>query len=140
MKAVLFDTNILIDALKGYKEAMSELAYWDRPAISAVTWIEVYAGASKDEFSTFDNFLGHFGFEVLPIDDRVMRAAAELSARRRQHGKKIALPDAVIAATAQIFHRTIITRNVKDFRGRNVRIPYELQTRCTVTVVNIRPP
>ncbi|MCC6069420.1 hypothetical protein ACFSQU_09145 [Massilia sp. GCM10020059] len=65
MTAVIFDTNILIDALIGYPEALSELAYWDMPAISAITWIETYSGASADEMPKFDKFLGSLGFEVL---------------------------------------------------------------------------
>lgn len=42
---VLFDTNILIDWSKGYPEALTELAHWDHPAISVITWIELYGGA-----------------------------------------------------------------------------------------------
>lgn len=140
MTSVLFDTNILIDALKGYREALSELAYWDLPAMSVITWIEAYAGASADEAPKFDNFLGRFGFEVIPIDEDVMKAAAELMASRLRRGRKIALADAVITATAQLRHLTIVTRNTKDFKGRNVRVPYELQTTCTVTVINAVPP
>lgn len=36
---VLFDTNILIDWSKGYKQALTELAHWDNPAISVITWM-----------------------------------------------------------------------------------------------------
>lgn len=140
MTSVLFDTNILIDALKGYQEALSELAYWDKPAISVVTWIEAYAGASAEEIPRFDDFLLKFGFEVIPIDESVMKGAAELLSSRRRHGRKIALADAIIAVTAQLRHLTVVTRNTKDFKGRNVRVPYELQTTCTVTVINVIPP
>lgn len=41
MALVLFDTNILIDALHGYEHALQELAHWDEPSISAVTWMEI---------------------------------------------------------------------------------------------------
>lgn len=140
MTAVIFDTNILIDALIGYPEALSELAHWDMPVISAITWIETYSGASADEMPKFDKFLGSLAFEVVPIDQSVMKAAAELRAGRRRHGKKLSLADAIITATAQLRHLTIVTRNTKDFKGRNVRVPYELQTTCTVTVINVLPP
>lgn len=39
MALVLFDTNILIDGSKNYPEALAELAHWDQPAISAITWM-----------------------------------------------------------------------------------------------------
>lgn len=52
--------------------------------------------------------------------------------------KKIATPDAIIAATDQVTGRTFITRNIKDFAGPWVFVPYELEQ--FVRVVNIRPP
>ncbi len=55
-------------------------------------------------------------------------------------GPKIALPDAIIMATATVKELTVITRNTRDFRGRNVRVPYELKTITTVSVVNVNPP
>jgi len=45
MKA-LFDTNILIDYLNGIGVARSELALYEQPMISSITWMEVMVGAS----------------------------------------------------------------------------------------------
>lgn len=137
---VLFDTNILIDWSKGYAEAMAELAHWDNPAISAVSWMELYGGADVDDVPRFDAFMAEFGLEIIEIDAEIMRAAATLVSRRRRAGKKIALPDAIIQATADIKKLTIITRNTKDFRGVNVRVPYTLETVTTTRVVNVNPP
>jgi hypothetical protein len=69
-----------------------------------------------------------------------MRAAATIMSERRRLGPKIALPDAIIQATANIKNLTIITRNTKDFKGVRVRIPYELKTTSFVSVVNVDPP
>ena len=137
---VLFDTNILIDWSKGYAEALTELAHWDHPAISGITWMELYGGADVDDVSKFDEFMADFGFEIIEIDAAIMRAAATIMSERRWTGPKIALPDAIIQATADIKNLTIITRNTKDFKGPNVRIPYELKTVSTVSVVNVDPP
>ena len=137
---VLFDTNILIDWSKGYAEALTELAHWDNPAISAVTWMELYGGADVDDVPRFDAFMAEFGLEIIEIDAEIMRAAATLVAERRRAGKKIALPDAVIQATADVKKLTIITRNTKDFRGLNVRVPYMLETITTTRVINVNPP
>ncbi len=137
---VLFDTNILIDWSKGYKEALDELAHWDNPAISAVTWMELYGGADVDDVARFDEFMADFGFEIIEIDAEIMQKAATIVSERRRFGPKIGLPDAIIQATADVKSLTIITRNTKDFKGSHVRYPYELQTVSTTTVVNVDPP
>jgi predicted nucleic acid-binding protein len=45
MKAVL-DTNILIDYLSGYKEAEKENSLYKEPAISIISWMEVWDSAT----------------------------------------------------------------------------------------------
>lgn len=137
---VLYDTNILIDATKGYAEALAELAHGDSPAISSITWMEVYAGADVDDVPKFDAFMAQFGFEIIEIDANIMQLAAQMVSQGRRTGPKIALPDAIIAATARSNNLTIVTRNKKDFRGCKVRVPYELQTTTSVSVVNVFPP
>jgi len=97
MALVLFDSNILIDALKGYEHALQEL-------------------------------------------DAIMKQAARIRGDSIRKGPKIALPDAIIMATALSFNLKIITRNKRDFKGPNIRIPYELVTSTTVQVVNAIPP
>lgn len=141
MAVVLFDTNILIDALKGYPEAIRELAFWDEPAISVITWMEVFAGANVTEVPTLDRFIADFGFEVIHTDDAIMREAARIRSDARRIGPKIALPDAVIIATALNRKLVIVTRDKKDFQGLAVRFPYELKTTSAgVCVVNATPP
>ena len=140
MALVLFDSNILIDALKGYEEALQELSYWDEPAISAVTWMEIYAGATANDVPRLDELIVGVGFEIIQTDEAVMRAAAQIRGESLRKGPKIALPDAIIMATAQSLDLKIITRNKKDFKGQNVRIPYELVTHTTVEVINAIPP
>jgi predicted nucleic acid-binding protein len=136
---VLYDTNILIDATKGYAEALAELAHWDSPAISSVTWMELYAGADVVDVPRFDTFMAQFGFEIIEIDVKIMKLAARIVSQARKSGPKIALPDAIIGATARINHITVITRNSKHFKGCKVRVPYELKTTTSVSVVNVRP-
>lgn len=140
MALVLFDSNILIDALKGYEQALQELAYWDEPAISAVTWMEVYAGATPDEVPRLDELIANVGFEVIHTDDNIMKLAAKIRGESIRNGPKVALPDAIIMATALHLELQVITRNKKDFKGPNVRIPYELMTNTTIQVVNAIQP
>jgi predicted nucleic acid-binding protein len=120
--ADLFDTNILIDYLKGIPKATRELKASSDPAISTVTWIEVMAGAdSPVNIAVLRAFLANF--KQLPVTDVVAERAA---ANRRQ--MRIKLPDAIILATAQADGRTLVTRNVKDFPAgtSGVRVPYRI--------------
>lgn len=120
MKAV-FDTNIVVDYLNGIAEAKAELALYDQPAISAITWIEVMVGARPGEDEAIRNFLG--GFEQVPVD----RAVAETTiAIRRRH--RIRLPDAIIWAAARSRDALLVTRNERDFPADHpgVRVPYRL--------------
>ncbi|MCT4713127.1 type II toxin-antitoxin system VapC family toxin [Enterobacteriaceae bacterium H11S18] len=119
-EAAVFDTNILIDYLNGIPEAKATLAAWNnKPAISAITWMEVMVGAKK---------FGHEGatrhfltqFEVLPVSQAVAQEAVGV---RTQFGMK--LPDAIILATTRVNGRRFVTRNSKDFeRVPGVVLPY----------------
>lgn len=121
MVAVLFDTNILIDYLNGVGQAKSELEKSTDNAISVITWMEVMVGATPQTESVLKRFLN--GFINLPIDTQVSAVAVTL---RQQY--KIKLPDAIVWATAQVHHRTLVTRNTKDFSSSQagVCIPYQL--------------
>ncbi len=119
MRAVL-DTNILVDYLKGREEARRELARYERPAISLITWMEVLVGAlSAEEEGRLRLFLDRF--DNLPIDREVAERAVSV---RRRH--RMRLPDALIWATAQASDALLVTRNTRDFPADDpgVRIPY----------------
>lgn len=120
MKA-LFDTNILIDFLKGIEQAKTELSLYDDKAISIITWMEVQVGIQPHEQAGIDNFLKQFA--VLPIDSEVARQAV-----LQRKGRSIKLPDAVIWASAKVHNRLLVTRNTKDFPPSEpgVRMPYSL--------------
>ena len=121
MVKALFDTNILIDFFNGTPEAHEELARYDDPAISIVTWMEVMVGAAPATAAATKAVLSRF--RVVPLDDLVAAEAVEL---RRRHRMK--LPDAIIWASARIEHRLLVTRNEKDFpvSDPGVRSPYRL--------------
>lgn len=119
MKA-LFDTNILIDYLNGVDAARLELEKHRHRLISAVTWMEVLAGAHDDaEEDVVEMFLRDF--RLVEVTRAVARRAVHV---RRTHG--IRLPDAIILASAQAESALLVTRNTKDFRPDNpdVRVPY----------------
>lgn len=62
-------------------------------------------------------------WNVLPMDAATFRTWAKFMHRRSDD----LLEDAMIAATASVYGLTVVTRNVKDFKGFGVKIlnPYE---------------
>lgn len=116
----LFDTNILIDYLKGHPAADTEIARYSRRLVSAVTWMELLVGATgAEEEEVVEMFLRDF--TVVPVDRAVARAAVEV--RRRE---RVRLPDAIIRASARVHSALLVTRNTKDFAADDpgVRVPY----------------
>jgi hypothetical protein len=117
----LFDTNILIDFLRGVPAARDELNRYDDKAISVVTWMEVMAGASTVVESGTRAFLGDF--ILVGLDQTV----AEQAARLRQT-YRLKLPDAIVWASAQAGSMLLVTRDTKGFPADDpgVRIPYRI--------------
>jgi predicted nucleic acid-binding protein len=121
VKAV-FDTNILIDLLKGRAEANNEVGRYSRLAISRISWIEVLTGARDSEDQRrVENLLGYF--EMVELDEPVTREAISL---RQEH--RIRLPDAIIWATARLKDSLLVTRDSRDFPigDPGIRVPYHI--------------
>jgi hypothetical protein len=121
MRAVL-DTNILVDYLQGSERARAEIALYDEPGISLITWMEILIGArAAEEEPALREFLGQF--QIHPLTQDVAERAVEL---RRHH--RVRLPDALIWATAAARDAILVTRNTRDFPERNpgIRIPYRV--------------
>jgi len=120
--SLLFDTNILIDYLRGLKEAADLLDSVRDRRISVITWMEVLVGAEgAAEDATLRGFLA--SFRIVELDAPV--AAAAVAVRRRL---RVKLPDAIVYASALATNCTFVTRNTKDFPEDtpSVHIPYRL--------------
>jgi hypothetical protein len=117
----LFDTNILIDFLNGIEAARTELANYEDPAISIISWMEVLVGASESDKDVTRGFLS--GFQRIGLDEPVAEAAVAL---RQSH--RVKLPDAIVWASAQVHGRLLVTRNERDFPAGDpgVRMPYRI--------------
>lgn len=118
----LFDTNILIDYLKGDRPAQAELARYRQPLISVVTWMEVLAGVrTDDEADVVEMFLRDF--RVVDVSRGIARDAVAIRQTMR-----IRLPDAIIWASARHESALLVTRNTKDFPADEpgIRIPYRV--------------
>lgn len=116
----LFDTNILIDYLKGIEPAQAELDRHRQRLISIVTWMEVQAGVrNEEEGDVVEMFLREF--RVIEVTRAIARDAAEI-----RQATRIRLPDALIWASARHESALLVTRNTKDFPADEpgIRIPY----------------
>ena len=120
MKAV-FDTNILVDYLRGIAAAATELALYQSNSISVISWMEVMAGTNSQTEAATRTFLQ--SFEILEIDTTIAERAVAV-----RKLKRIKLPDAIILATAQVRQCLLVTRNSRDFDAKDpaVRVPYIL--------------
>ncbi|HWW69535.1 MAG TPA: PIN domain-containing protein [Duganella sp.] len=139
MVKVLFDTNIFIDHFNKFTEATIELATYDDAVISTITWMEVactFNAATKQEFA---ELLKECEIRIVQTDEAIMFRSAALRGHSLVNKPKIGLPDCIIAATADVDGRLIITRNPADFGGEGprVRVPYDI---VAGKVVNVKPP
>ena len=121
MVKALFDTNILIDFLRGVPAARDELSRYPDKAISIVTWMEVMAGAPELTEQGTRGFVD--GFALVDLDEAVAERAVTL---RRQH--RLKLPDAIVWASAQVRAMLFVTRDTKGFPADDpgVRMPYRV--------------
>jgi predicted nucleic acid-binding protein len=119
MRAV-FDTNILIDFLRGVPESETELGRYRERLVSIVTWMEVLAGAhNAEEEDVIELFLRDF--TVVSVTRPVARDAIAI-----RRATRLRLPDAIVWATARSESALLVTRNTKDFPSDDpgVRVPY----------------
>lgn len=113
--AYLVDTDILIDLAKGNQGAISYLDSLGEPwSVSIMTAMEVIVGAmDKREMAKIDEFLA--AFHVIQFGRETgEKAYGLLKTFSKSHGLRIF--DAIVAATAIVADRILVTRNQKHFR------------------------
>lgn len=121
MRAV-FDTNILIDYLKGIPQAAAEVERYEEKWISVITFMEVLAGVeTPEEAVVVRRFLA--AFKTMDLNTAVSERAVHLCRE-----KKLKLPDAIVYASARELGCALLTRNTKDFKAEwpDTREPYRL--------------
>src|SRR5690348_15865648 len=81
MMKALFDTNILIDYLRGIEAARTELDRYADKTISIVIWMEVLVGTPPPLATATRDFLD--SLTVIPIDTAVAERAVLLRQAHR---------------------------------------------------------
>jgi len=112
--ALLFDTNVLIDYLRGRQEARELLDAQDgQPHISVGSVLELYAGfKSRREEQSGERLLSEA--KILPVTHDIARRAGVFS-RLYEPSHRLDDIDAIIAATAEHHGLKLATLNVKHF-------------------------
>jgi predicted nucleic acid-binding protein len=114
MIGVLLDTCVLIDYLRDRAAAVEFMRRLEaRPAVSVISAAELYAGSRPPaEHQRIDALLAQL--LVKEIDLEIARLGGTFCQQyRRSHGVEI--PDALIAATAQVHGARLVTRNARHF-------------------------
>jgi len=119
MAKLLFDTDVIIDFLRGKqgaKRIMSSVRDEDMPCCSAVTVAEIRAGMRDEEEPATRAFLE--SFDILSIDKKVAQLAGDLKRKTKQ--QQLELDDCFIAATALIHQAVLITHNPKHYPHKDL--------------------
>jgi predicted nucleic acid-binding protein len=118
----LVDTNVISEARRGAMEARTWLRSVDPAAIflSVITLGEIMKGiamrrhASPDQTASLTVWLERLRQEhasrILPVDDRVALEWGRLAAVRSR-----GMADGLIAATAMVHGKIVVTRNIANF-------------------------
>lgn len=120
MVKALYDTNILIDYLRGEKKAKKEMLKYDEHYISIITYIEVLVGvADATNHALIKKYLE--SFNIVDVGSEI----ADITIKIRE-SYKLKIPDAIILATANKIGAVLITRDTNDFNKQIpwVKMPY----------------
>jgi predicted nucleic acid-binding protein len=123
LSGVLVDTDVLIEFLRGNSKVKDmlaqELMEGRRLFCSVITEAEILAGLRAGEERSVEGLLEKL--ESIPVTREIARTAGSL---KQKYGKSqgLALPDALIAASAISHRLLLLTRNAKHFRFKEVQL------------------
>lgn len=115
MDELVFDTSILVDHLRGIRNATALIEKVKEGSIvghiSILTEAELFAGRDSEDLNRRALLVELLSlFNKTDMNETIARIAGEF---KRKYG--ISLADAIIAATAFILRSKLITQNMKDF-------------------------
>lgn len=112
----LLDSDILIYCLRGKPSVLTlleDICKAEVPAISSLSYFEVWAGVRPQEEEAVFNFLS--SLRILPIDQIVAEEAGNYVRAYRKRGVTLSSMDTLIAATARVHGLILVTSNTRDF-------------------------
>lgn len=125
MPAVLIDTDVAIDFLRGVAYAQPLLAgLWGNgyAVISVLTVYELTAGMRDTEKAVTLNFIDACAVEV--VSSEIAFKGGELYRKYRTKGITLTSLDCLIAATALVKGYKVATRNVKHYPEKGILLNF----------------
>lgn len=107
---MILDSNIIIYAVQPQFDTLNHFILENEVVVSAISYLEVMGFHRLDPVEKAKLEVFFSGMTILPLEQKVVQCAVLLRQQR-----KMSLGDALIAATALEYERTLVTRNVKDF-------------------------
>ena len=125
MNKLLFDTDVIIDYLRGHEKAKSFLSSnaCNNLFLSSITIAELFAGVrGENEVIAINSLLS--SFDIIDVDKEIARQGGLLK-QKYNKSNGMCLADALIAASAISIGATLITLNKKHYPEEvKVRVPY----------------
>ncbi|MGA3059939.1 MAG: type II toxin-antitoxin system VapC family toxin [Candidatus Bathyarchaeia archaeon] len=120
---VIFDSSIVIDALRKKKSVMDLIESYaekERIAITVISKYEILRGTIEKDISLVSELLSQF--VIYDLEDSGIREAVKSYKRLAEKGKLVNDLDVLIAGIASANNETLITKD-KDFLSfENVKI------------------
>jgi predicted nucleic acid-binding protein len=116
----LFDTDVLIDHLRGNLEAKKLLVAFASGVnyCSVITSGEILFGMRESEKEKTLALLN--SLKELSVDKKIVRLAHEIKANAK--GFQLELYDCIIAATALKFKQVLVTKNAKHYPDDRLKL------------------
>ncbi len=119
----LLDTNVILEAFWGKKRVADKVGEWiesGKIVISVVCMAEILSKSSKKEEEMLRMLIKKFG--VLEINQEIAELAGKYRFEFLRKKKRVYLLDCFIAATAKLHGLTLVTRNVKDYPMKDIKV------------------
>jgi len=113
---MLFDTDVLIWALRGNLPAAEAIDRENERFISVINYLELLQGSrDKNELRLVRSFIKDLGFNILPLSGNIgHRACVYMEEYTLKTGLRLA--DALLAATAVEHQLLFFSANIKHYR------------------------
>jgi predicted nucleic acid-binding protein len=114
---MLFDTDVLIWAMRGNSRAAAAIDRADSLELSVVSYMELLRGArNKQELQSTKAALARLDFEILPLTENIGHRAS-IYLEEYALKSNLGVPDALIGATAVENGSVLCTANAKVYRS-----------------------
>lgn len=114
---ICLDTTVLIDYFRKKEKKRSfffQLLPQYRFAISVITKLEIFVGATKEQEIFWEQIFEQF--QIFPLSEQEIDTATTIIKTLRSHNQMIDLPDILIGATALTHGLKLATLNDEHFK------------------------